>query len=324
MNLNGARVLVAGGSGFIGVNLIRALAASGCRIRATLHQRPAVTGLPSADYVRVDFTRMDDCRAAADGMDVVFMCAANTSGAAAIASDPLQHVTPNVVMNAQIMDAAYHAGVKKLVFISSAAAYPSTGERPVREDEMFIGDPDDVYFGAGWMKRFGEVLCRLYAQKLKRPMATLVVRPSNCYGPYDKFDFDRSHVTAALVRRVVERQTPLTVWGTGHDVRDLLYIDDFIDGVMLAVARDEPFLAINLARGEGVTIRQILDTLLRVDGWTDADVRFDSTKPTTVARRLVDGTLAREFLGFRPPTSLEDGLRRTVAWYRENRDTWTK
>jgi GDP-L-fucose synthase len=323
MNLDGARVLVAGGSGFLGVNLIRALGTTGCRIRASLHDRPGIAGLPAAEYVDADFTRMGDCQAAVEGVDVVFMCAANSSGAAAITSSPLSHVTPNVVMNAQLMEAAYHARVKKLIFISSAAAYPPS-DRPVREEEMFAGDPDDVYFGAGWMKRYGEVLCRLYAEKLENPMSTLVVRASNCYGPYDKFDFARSHVTAALVRRVVERQSPLVVWGTGNDIRDLIYIDDFIEGMLLAVARDEQCLAINIASGLGVSVRQILDTILRVDGWRDPDIRFDSTKPTTIARRLVDVTLARERLGFTARTSLEDGLGRTVAWYRENRETWTK
>ena len=133
MTLDGARVLVTGGSGFLGANLIRALGTTGCRIRATLHDRPAVGGLPPAEYVHADFTRMDDCRAAVTGMDVVFMCAANTSGAAAITSSPLSHVTPNVVMNAQIMEAAHAAGVASSS--SSAAPRSSTDRRPSRRED---------------------------------------------------------------------------------------------------------------------------------------------------------------------------------------------
>lgn len=322
--LDGANVLVAGGSGFIGSNLITRLSPLGCRIRATLHESPAVPALPGAEYVTADFTRMDDCRRAVDGMDVVFMCAANTSGAAVIASSPLSHVTPNIVMNAQLLDAAYHAGVKKFVFISSSVVYPPSGTRPVREEEAFAGDPPDVYFAAGWMKRSAEVLCRVYAEKIRAPMATLVVRPSNCYGPRDKFDPSRSHVTAAIVRRVVERQRPLVLWGTGNDIRDLIYIDDFIEGLLRAAAREDQFLAVNIASGEGVSVRRILDTVLRVDGWLDADVQFDDTKPTTVEARVIDVTLARERLGFTATTRLEDGLARTVAWYREHRGRWTK
>jgi GDP-L-fucose synthase len=322
--LNGANVLVAGGAGFIGSHLVTRLAPLGCRIRATVHERPATPALPDVEYLAADLTRMEDCRRAASGMDVVFMCAANTSGAAVIASSPLSHVTPNVVMNAQLLDAAYHAGVKKFVFISSSVVYPPSGTRPVREDEAFAGDPPDVYFASGWMKRSAEALCRAYAEKIPKPMATLIVRPSNCYGPHDKFDPSRSHVTAALVRRVVERQRPLVVWGTGHDIRDLLYIDDFIDGLLRAAALDEQFLAINIASGEGVSVRRMLDTILKVDGWPDADVQFDATKPTTVDARMIDVTLARERLGFLVQTGLEEGLRRTVAWYRENRERWTR
>lgn len=323
MELAGANVLVAGGSGFIGANLIQRLTGLGCRIRATLHERPAVPGLPDVEYVTADLTSMDDCRKAVAGMDVVFMCAASTSGAAVIRSSPLVHVTPNVVMNAQVIDAAYHAGAKKFVFISSSVVYPA-GDRPMREDDAMTGDPPDVYFAAGWMKRSAEMLCRIYAERIPTPMATLVVRPSNCYGPYDKFDPARSHVTAALVRRVVERDTPLVVWGTGNDVRDLIYVDDFIDGLLRAALREDRFFAVNLASGDALTVRHIMDTALAVDGWSDADVRFDSTKPTTIAARRLDVGLAEASLGFKATTSLEEGLRRTIAWYRQHRATWTK
>ena len=122
--LNNAKVLVAGGTGFIGSNLILRLLGEGCHIRATFNQRPPTIKNKEVDYVKADLTVMEDCRQAVKGMDYVFMCAANTSGAAVMASTPLVHVTPNVVMNAQIMEAAYLAGVKKFLFISSSAAYP--------------------------------------------------------------------------------------------------------------------------------------------------------------------------------------------------------
>jgi GDP-L-fucose synthase len=269
--------------------------------------------------MRADLTVPDDCRRAVDGMDFVFMCAASTSGAAVITATPLTHVTPNVVMNAQVLDAAYTAGVKKLLFISSSAAYPPTDDRPVAEDEMFEGDPYDVYFGAGWMKRYAEVLCRTYATKISRPMPTVVVRPSNAYGPHDKFDFGTSHVTAALIRRVVERHRPLEVWGTGDDVRDLIYIDDLIDGMLCAFERDEPHLVVNLASGTGVSVREILRTLLELDDYGDAEVRFDPSKPRTIPVRLIDTGYAKRALGFEARVELREGLRRTVRWYRETR-----
>lgn len=313
--LDGARVLVAGATGFIGTNLAIRLAAQGAKVRGA-SRRPPSTPVAGVEYVQADLTSPDDCRRVVDGMDSVFMCAASTAGAAVMTTTPLAQVTPNVVMNAQILDASYVAGVKRFLFISSSAAYPPTGDRPATEDEMFEADPYDVYYSVGWMKRYAEILCRIYATKIRRPMATVVVRPSNAFGPHDKFDFATSHVTGALIRRVIERHRPLEVWGTGDDVRDLIYIDDLIDGMLLAFERDEPAVVVNLAAGRGHSVRQILQTLLEIDDYRDADVRFDASKPRTIATRLVDTTRARQTIGFEARTSLREGLTRTVAWYR--------
>jgi GDP-L-fucose synthase len=317
MDFAGKKVLVAGGAGFIGSNLALALAARAARLRLTVHDTPLQVALPEAEVMTVDLRRPEDCARAVAGIDYVFLCAAHTSGAAVIRKTPLVHITPNVLINTLMLEAAHQAGVRKLCFISSGAAYPPTGDRPVREDEMFNGDPHDVYFAAGWMKRYAEILCRTYAEKIATPMSTVVLRPSNVYGPYDKFDFAVSHVTAALIRRVVERHSPLEVWGTGNDVRDLIYIDDFIEGLLAAFATDLPHLAVNLCAGNGHTIRQILQKILGVDGYGNADVRYDATKPSTIPVRLMDNGTARQLLGFEARTSLEEGLRRTIAWYRD-------
>ena len=316
--LKGSMALIAGGTGFIGANLALRLLAEGCQVRSTLHRRPPVVQDPSVEYVQADLTLMDDCRHAVEGMDYVFMCAANTSGAAVMSATPLVHVTPNVVMNAQLMDAAYSAGVKKYLFISSSAAYPPSDDRPVHEDEMFIGDPYDTYYSVGWMKRYAEVLCLMYAQRLDPPMPTVVVRPSNAYGPLDDFDFATSHMMAASIRRVVERHRPLEVWGTGDDVRDLIYIDDLIDGMVAAFEKTDRYAAINIALGKGHTVKQVLQTIIEVDGYKDADVRFDPTKPSTIPIRLIDTARARAELGFEAKTGLREGISKTVDWYRKS------
>ena len=322
--LSGAKVLVTGGTGFIGVNLVLRLLSSGCGVRATLHRHPAVIQDDAIEYVWADLTSMEDCKRVVQGVDYVFMCAANTSGAAVIEKTPLVHVTPNVVMNAQILEAAFSAKVKKFLFISSSAAYPPTGDRPVREDEMFEGEPYEKYYPVGWMKRYSEILCKIYAQKIKAPMPTAVIRPSNIYGPYDDFDFRTSHMMAALIRRVVERHEPLEVWGTGGDIKDLIYIDDFLDGMLLAFEKSTDYLAVNIATGQGYSVKQVLETIIEVDGYADADVRFDPSKPTMIPIRLVDTSLAEEQLGFRAKTSLREGIRKTVEWYRKNSSVWTE
>lgn len=316
MDFKDKNVLIAGGAGFIGTNLALALAARGARLRLTRHEKPLQAPVSGAEVLALDLRRPEHCAQAVQGMDYVFLCAAHTSGAAVIRTTPLVHITPNVLINTLMLEAAHRAGVDKLCFISSGAAYPPTGDRPVRESEMFDGDPHEVYFAAGWMKRYGEILCRTYAEKIPHPMPTVVVRPSNVYGPYDKFDFAVSHVTAALIRRVVERHSPLEVWGTGDDVRDLIYVDDFIDGMLAAVATDQPHLAINICSGTGHSVRQILHKVLAADGYHNADVRYDPSRPSTIPVRLMDNSAARQQLGFEARTALDEGLRRTIQWYR--------
>ena len=316
--LKGSKALVAGGTGFIGSNLVLRLLEEGCQVRSTIHRRAPVIQDQSVEYIQTDLTRMDECRRAVEGVDYVFMCAANTSGAAVMSATPLVHVTPNVVMNAQLMDAAYSAGVKKYMFISSSAAYPPSGERPVHEREMFVGDPYETYYAVGWMKRYAEILCLTYAQRLNPSMPSLVVRPSNAYGPHDDYEFGTSHMMAALIRRVVERHQPLEVWGTGEDVRDLIYIDDLIDGMITVFEKEESYAAVNIALGKGHTIREVLETILDVDCYKDVDLRFDPSKPSTIPIRLIETTMAKTEFGFEAKTGLREGIKKTLAWYRQS------
>ena len=314
---SGSKVLVAGGAGFIGVNVIYRLLSLGANVRATIHRKEAVIRDERIDYVTCDLTRMDDCIKVVTDMDYVFLCAANTSGAAVIKSTPLVHVTPNILMNAQILEAAYFARVKKFIWLSSNAAYPPSDDRLVKEEEMFDGDPYDIYFGVAWMKRYTEILCRMYSEKLKNPMATVVLRPSNIYGPHDDFAFETSHVMAALIRRVVERHDPIEVWGTGNDVRDWIYVDDFIDAIMLAAEKIESYNPINIGLGKGYSIKEALQIILEVDGYTNAKIEYNPSKPSMIPIRLIDTTKAETILGFKAKDGLREGIRKTIDWYRK-------
>lgn len=311
------KILIAGGTGFVGVNLIKRFLSMGAHVRATLHNKPPVIADDRIEYQRCDLLDANDCRKAVEGMEYVVMCAANTSGAAVIASTPLVHVTPNIIMNARILEACYSAGVGKFVFLSSNAAYPPSGDRYVKEEEMFDGDPYETYFGVGWMKRYTEILCRLYAEKLKKPMKTIVIRPSNIYGPYDDFDLATSHVMAATIRKVMERQAPIQVWGSGDDVRDLIYIDDFVDAVLLAMEKIDTFDPVNIGLGKGYSVKEILSIAMEVDGYRDAKVQYDATKPSMIPIRLIDVSRAETLLGFKAKTDVRDGIAKTIDWYRK-------
>ena len=313
---SGSRVLVAGGTGFVGINTINRLLSLGAKVRATIHRKDPVILDERIKYVKCDLTSMEDCRKVVSDIDYVFLCAASTSGAAVIASTPLVHVTPNIIMNSQMLEAAYFARVKKFIWLSSNAAYPPSGDRPVKEEELLDGDPYETYFGVAWMKRYTEILCRMYSEKLKNPMVTVVLRPSNIYGPYDDYDFETSHVMSALIRRVVERHDPFIVWGTGDDVRDWIYIDDFMDAMMLAAEKIDTYNPINIGLGKGYTIKEALQMMLEIDGYTDAKIEYDSSKPSMIPIRLIDTVKAEKVLGFKAKTGLKEGIKRTIEWYR--------
>jgi len=314
----GKNVLITGGSGFIGVNLIKKLLSLGANLRSTVHRKPPVLDDKKIEYIKCDLMLMDDCKKIVKDMDYVFMCAANTSGAAVIASTPLVHVTPNIIMNSQMLEAAHNAKIKKFVWLSSNAAYPPTGDRPVKEEEMFNGNPYDVYFGVGWMKRYTEILCRLYSEKLKDKMVTVVLRPSNIYGPYDDFNFATSHMMAATIRKVVERHYPIEVWGTGDDIRDLIYVDDFIEAITLAAEKIDTYDPINIGFGRGYSVKEILKILFELENYKNPMVKFNTTKPSMIPVRLIDTTKAERMLGFKAQTDIRGGIRRTIEWYKSN------
>lgn len=314
----GKKILVAGGAGFIGTNFIKVLVKRGANVAATCHRRPPQAEDSEIKYFCVDLMDRRDCARVVQNMDYVFMCAANTSGAGVIEKTPLVHITPNVVMNALMLEAAYTAGVKKYLWISSSIVYPVT-DYSVKEEQMMSGPPFDKYYGVAWMKRFGEILCETYSTKIKNPMKTVVVRPANIYGEYDDFELETSHVVPALIRKVAEHHNPVEVWGDGNEVKDLIYIGDFIEGALLAMEKIDDFRPLNIATGTPVTVKEVVTSILEADNYKNAVIVFDSSKPTMIPKRLIDASLAEEILGFKAKTSLKDGIIKTVKWYKKNK-----
>jgi GDP-L-fucose synthase len=310
-----AKVLVTGGAGFVGINLINRLLDDGAQVRATLYNKDPVIKDHRIEYIRGDLRLEEDCEKVVDGMDYVFMCAANTSGAKVMSTTPLVHLTPNMLMNIQMLQAAYTFGVKKFLFISTNTVYPLT-DFAVKESDV-TNEFYESYHIVAWMKRFTEIVCEMYSNRIKEPMKTIVVRPGNLYGPYDKFDWEKSKVIPAIMRRAIERHDPFEVWGDGMDLKDFLYIDDCIDGLILAMENMDEFEPINIASGIPVTIRDVLTQILKSANYDDADVQYDSSKPTMIPKRMIDISLAKEKLGFEPKVSLQDGIHKTVQWYKE-------
>jgi len=312
------KILVTGGAGFIGSNLIKRLLDFGVIIRATVHKNEPKIKDWRIEYVTSDLTKPEDCRRVCQDIDYVFLCAANTSGAAVMEKTPLAHLTPNLMMNALMLEAAYSAGVEKVLFISSNSIYPVTNY-PVKEGDANF-EFFDKYFIVGWMKRFSEIMCEMYSTKIGKPMQTVIVRPANIYGPFDDFEWETSHVLPALIRRVVERHDPITVWGDGKDIKDFIYIDDFIDAMILVMDRIKEFDVLNIASGKEYCLRDMIDIIIKLDGYENADVQYDTSKPTMIPKRLINASKAKRLLGFEAKTSIEEGLRKTIEWYKESRN----
>lgn len=285
-------------------------------VRATVHDADLSVCHDGVEYVKCDLLKREDCGKAVRGMEYVFHCAGNTSGAAGLDTAPMSFLGPNVTMNMHVLETSFDANVRKVLVISSTTMYPDAGSRPLLEHEAFDGDPYDKYFAVGWMNRYTEVLCRIYSERLGKRMSTVVLRPTNIYGEHDDFEIATSHVLPALVRKVVERHSPIEVWGSGNDIRDFLYVGDFVDAAMLAMEKIDSYSPINIGLGKGYSVREILEMMLDIDGYVGAQLRYLSSRPSMIPVRLVDVSNSERLLGFRANTDLKEGIRRTIRWFR--------
>ena len=307
-------ILVAGGSGFIGRNLINRLLSYGANITATSYSDNLV--IKDVKCIKADLRNPEDCNDSCKKIDLVFMCAANSSGAKIIEEKPLDHLTPNILMNLNMLEAAYKNNIEKFLFISSNTVYPMT-DHAVRESDANY-EFFEKYHIVGWMKRFSELACEMYSNKIKKKMTTIIIRPGNLYGPHDKFDWEKSKVIPALIRRVIEKHDPFVVWGDGKDLKDFLYIDDLIDGLLNSIYKINKHIVMNLASGIPITIREMLEKILNIENY-NIKVEYDKTKPTMIPKRLINVSYAKKMIKWNPRIDHTEGLRRTINWYKEKK-----
>ncbi len=313
MFYKGKKVLITGGTGFIGVNLAQELLKRGARVKITTHNRPLPFSM-DVETVKADLFMKEDCLNAVKGMDIIFHAAGAVSAAGTTVNNPISPVCDNLVLTSRVLEAAVAEGVDRCLIFSSSTAYPEA-DHPIKEDEMWLAEPYKVYFGYGWMRRYLEKLGQFISLKSKVKIA--LVRPTAVYGRWDDFDPVTSHVIPGLIRRALSKEDPYVVWGNGNEVRDFLHVSDLARGCADMIEKYAVCDPVNIGYGKTVTIKEIVDLILRHSGYSNAKVVYDTSKPSTIPFRMVDIDKARQLLGFEPAISLEEGLKDTITWYRE-------
>jgi len=309
---SGKAVLVTGGLGFLASHVIEALIKEGASVR-TVGLRPRPAEYPfDVEYVQADLRARDACARALRGMAHVFHLAAVGWGLHENMRRQPELLTENLLLNTTLLDAAHRAGVERYLYTSSSAVYPG-GLQELEEDASWDDPPHPSEECFGWAKRMGEIQARAYHKHYGLPVA--IVRPANPYGPRDNVDPQKSHVIPALIRRVVEREQPFVVWGSGRVVRSFVHARDVARGMLLALERyavDEP---VNLASSETTSIADLVRLVLELSGYVDADLRFDTSKPDGHPRKVPSVRRAAEHLGLTDYVPLREGLAETIAWY---------
>jgi GDP-L-fucose synthase len=310
------KVLVTGGTGFVGTNFVEELCKEGAEVLVPLHNRNLAFNHKNIKTVQADLKNLNDAMKVCEGVDYIFQCGGMVSAAKMTVTNPMSAISLNTIINFRILEAAMSQKVKKiLLFSSGTTGYPPY-EHAVKEEDMFKDDPADVYYGYGWSRRYAELLGKFAAQKSDLKVA--ICRPTGTYGPHDDFNPRTSHVIPALIKRAIDKEDPYVVWGSGEEIRDFLYIKDLVRGCMLLLEKNANCDPVNIGSGEETTIKEIVSIINKKAKNQDAKIIFDDTKPTTIPIRKVDISKAKKLLGFEKKISLEEGLALTIEWYKKN------
>jgi GDP-L-fucose synthase len=307
LDLTTRRILLTGGSGFLGSWVSRTLVAR---------------GVP-ADQIRIprsatlDLRQWGACRNAVAGQDVVIHLAGNVGGIGYNRAHPGELFYDNLTMGVQLMEAARRGGVEKFVAVGTVCAYPKHTPVPFAESRLWDGYPEETNAPYGLAKKMLLVQAQAYRQQYG--FNAIYLLPVNLYGPGDNFDPASSHVIPALIRRISDAvrdgHEEIEVWGTGTASREFLYVEDAAEGIVRATERYDSPEPMNIGAGREVSIRDLVTTLCSLLGFTGRVV-WDTSKPDGQPRRMLETSRAELACGFKAAMSIEEGLRRTVEWYR--------
>lgn len=303
MNLQGQKVLVTGGNGFLGRCVV-----------ARLHAKGATTVTPRS--TEADLRDAEACTRVVQGVDAIIHLAAKVGGIGLNREKPGELFYDNILMGVNLLEAARVAGVQKVVTAGTICAYPKFTPVPFKEESLWDGYPEETNAPYGVAKKALLVMSEAYRQQYG--MNATFVLPVNLYGPGDNFDPASSHVIPALVKKIHDAKalglSRLVCWGDGSPTREFLYVDDAADGLVAALEKLETSDPVNLGSSEEISIKALVELIARLMGY-DGAIEWDASKPNGQPRRKLDVSRAERLLGWHAQVGFEEGLRRTIAWY---------
>jgi len=310
LDLATKRICVTGGAGFLGTHLIRRLKEHGAR-------EIFVPQYPEYDLVReTDIIRMIDTAKP----DIIIHLAAKVGGIGANREKPGEFFYDNLMMGVQLIHQSWLKGVEKFVAIGTICAYPKFTPIPFKEEDLWNGYPEETNAPYGLAKKM--LLVQSQAYREQYGYNSIFLLPVNLYGPGDNFNPASSHVIPALIRKYLEAKEQgadeIVAWGDGSPTREFIYVEDAAEGITLATERYNISEPVNIGSSFEISIKDLTETIARLTGF-NGSIRWDTTKPNGQPRRKLDTSRAREAFGFEAKTDFEEGLKRTIAWYANER-----
>jgi len=317
------QVIVTGGAGFLGSFLVEKLRQRGAR--QVIVPRIEEYDLTQAEAIQrlindIEGTRGQGKGAQTSSKTVVIHLAALAGGIGANRARPADFFYLNLMMGVQLMHEAWKRGVDKFVAIGTICAYPKFTPLPFKEEDLWNGYPEETNAPYGLAKKM--LLVQAQAYRDQYGFNGIYLLPVNLYGPRDNFNLETSHVIPALIRKCLEAQEQgeeqVIVWGDGSPTREFLYVEDAAEGILLAAERYDGREPVNLGSGNEISIRNLVELIANLSGY-QGELVWDTSKPNGQPRRALDTNRAWEYFGFRAQMPFEEGLRRTIEWYRESR-----
>ena len=315
MNFTEKRICVTGGLGFLGSHLIDRLKARGCK-NVFIADRDKYDLTKEAEIVRM----YEEIKP-----DIVIHLAAVVGGIGANREHPGSFYYLNMVMGAMLIEQARLHKIEKFVALGTICAYPKFTPVPFKETDLWLGYPEETNAPYGLAKKM--MMVQLQAYRQEYDFHGIYLLPVNLYGPRDNFDDRSSHVIPALIKKCVEAKEKgldsIEVWGTGKATREFFYVEDAAEAIALAAERYDGTEPVNLGAGFEISIKDLVELIAKLTGF-EGKIVWDSSKPDGQPRRCLDTTRAKEFFGFEAHTNFEEGLKKTIEWYRENREALAK